>query len=70
MQISTKRSIFNEHWDEIDNDADVLHMNRSEFIDFLYRYWKNKHTKPTLIEVLTLFGLVFIMIMIIILVIK
>jgi len=64
------KSISNDNWDEIDNDADVLHMDRSQFIDFLYRYWKNKHTKPTLIEVLTLFGLVFIMIMIIILVIK
>ena len=64
------KTITNDNWDELDNDADVLHMDRSQFIDFLYRYWKNKHTKPTLIEVLTLFGLVFIMIMIIILVIK
>ena len=60
------RSITCNNWDAIDADAKKLNMNRSQFVDYLYNYWKKGYKKPTVAEIVTLIGLAFILILLLV----
>jgi phage-related minor tail protein len=60
------RSISKDNWKEFEAIANKHKMNRSEFDDYLFKYWKKYKRKPTRIELFTLFSYAFILIIILV----
>ena len=56
-------------WDDFDRDAKEMDMNRSQFFQFLYNYWKKSSKKNVLLNrVIDLFVLLMLVIIIVLII--
>jgi len=58
------KSISSKLWVDSDKDANEHNMNRSQFHDFCYLYWKKRNHRPSLVEIAMLLCLALIVILV------